>query len=107
MASVERISIILWTRRSATRPHSGEAKAATNGVSPLRMPDHKSIARAVLTPSTGKNSGMIGVSTEKAIVLTNWMPTIAHKVRCHAVTAPRSRFSITPLRSFASECRSV
>jgi hypothetical protein len=30
---------------------------------------------------------MIGLSIENAAVMTNWMPTIAHKVRCHCVAA--------------------
>jgi len=28
---------------------------------------------------------MIGLSTENAIVLMNWIATIAHKVRCHGM----------------------
>ena len=32
------------------------------------------------TPSTGRNNGMIGDSIENAIVMTNWMPAIAHSV---------------------------
>jgi len=32
---------------------------------------------------------MIGLSTENAIVLMNWIPTIAQSVRCHcAVVSP-------------------
>ena len=89
IARVERISINFRPRRSARRPNSGEAKAATNEVTPLRMPDHIATALGVSTPSTGRNSGMIGLSTENAIVLMNWIPTIAQSVRCQvAVAAP-------------------
>src|SRR6516162_10789449 len=84
MASVKRSSISLRPRRSATRPHIGEAKAAMKEVTPLRMPDHRATALGVSTPSTGRNSGMIGLSTENAIVLMNWIPTIAQRVRCQA-----------------------
>ena len=89
MAKLERISISLRPCRSATRPHSGEAKAATNDVEPLRMPAHMSIAASVCTPSSGRNSGMIGVRKLNAIVMTNWMPTIAHSVRCQLGAAAR------------------
>jgi len=30
---------------------------------------------------------MIGLSIENAAVMTNWMPTIAHKVRCQVMVA--------------------
>ena len=66
-----------WSLR---RPQTGEANAATNEVVPLRMPAQMSIPLSELTPSTGRNSGMIGVSAEFAMVLTNWMPTITHSV---------------------------
>jgi len=52
MARLERNSISLRPRRSATRPHTGEANAATKEVTPLRMPAHRSTALAVSTPSS-------------------------------------------------------
>jgi len=58
--------------------------------------------------SAGKSSGMIGVSTEKAIILTNWMPTIAHSVRA-AMRRGRPELG-SRLRRWAlrpSGCRSV
>ncbi len=80
---LERSSINLRPWRSATRPQTGEAKAAMNEVTPLRTPAHRSTAPGELTPSSGRKSGMIGLSIENAIVITNWMPTIAHRVRRH------------------------
>jgi len=44
MAQLERSSISLRPCWSASRPHSGDAKAATKDVEPLRMPAHMSIA---------------------------------------------------------------
>jgi hypothetical protein len=57
-------------------------------VTAFRIPAQTAIDEALSTPSTGKNSGMIGVSIEKAIVITNWMPTIAHSVCCQCAAAP-------------------
>ena len=53
------------------------------------MPAHMSIAASECTPSTGRNSGMIGVRKLNDMVMTNWMPTIAHSVRCQFVAAGR------------------
>ena len=80
IAKLERISISLRPCWSLSRPQIGEANAATNEVVPERTPAQMSIAAALSTPSCGRNSGMIGVSAEFAIVLTNWMPTITHSV---------------------------
>ena len=82
MAQLERSSISLRPCWSARRPHSGDAKAATNEVEPFRMPAHRSIAASVCTPSTGRNSGMIGLRKLNDMVMMNWMPTIAHSVTC-------------------------
>ena len=68
------------TLRYAVYAHSGDAKAATKEVMPLRIPAQMAIAPSFSTPSTGRNNGMIGVSIENAAVMTNWMPTIAHSV---------------------------
>src|ERR1051325_502393 len=70
IARLERSSINLRPCRSATVPHKGDAKAATKEVTPFRIPAQTAIDEALSTPSTGKNSGMIGVSIEKAIVIT-------------------------------------
>ena len=88
IARLERISINLRPCRSATCPQIGEAKAATSEVMPLRTPAQMSIAASLSTPSTGRNSGMIGVSIENAPVITNWMPTIAHSVCRHCAASP-------------------
>src|SRR5215469_3009146 len=104
IARLERTSINLRPCRSATRPQIGEAKAATNEVTPDRTPAQMSIAPADCTPSSGKNSGMIGVSIENAMVMTNWMATIAHNVlRQYAETPPSSAAdaSLSPARSSA------
>src|SRR5205823_2009557 len=77
IARLDRSSINLRPWRSATWPHKGEAKAAISEVTPFKTPAQMSIAASLSTPSTGRNSGMIGVSIEKAAVITNWMPTIA------------------------------
>ena len=76
---------------------------ATKEVVPARMPAHSATAPAELTPSTGRNSGMIGLSIENAAVMTNWIPTIAHKVRCHGtaalVSVPAVFSSVVALRN--------
>ena len=82
IAQLERISIGLRPCRSASRPHSGEANAATNEVEPFRMPDHRSMPASVVTPRSGRNSGMIGLRKLNDMVMMNWMPTMAHSVVC-------------------------
>ena len=82
IAQLERISIGLRPCWSASLPQSGEAKAATNEVEPFRMPDHRSIPASVVTPSFGRNSGMIGLRKLNDIVMMNWMPTMAQSVTC-------------------------
>jgi hypothetical protein len=89
IAQLDRSSISLRPCWSASRPQSGEANAATNDVEPLRIPAHMSIAATECTPSTGRNSGMIGVRKLNDMVMTNWMPTIAHSVRCQLAAAGR------------------
>jgi len=111
MARLERSSISLRPRRSATRPHTGEAKAATNEVTPLRMPAHRSTALAVSTRARAGSSGMIGLSTENAPVMMNWMPTMTQSVRCHCSAATSfasaaADFRIAPPAPRASLCRS-
>jgi hypothetical protein len=66
----------------------------SKGLFPVRVreqiadnPAHSATAPAEPTPSTGRNSGMMGLSIENAAVMTNWIPTIAHKVRCHGAAA--------------------
>ena len=66
IAMLERISITLRPCRSDSRPQIGEVKAATNDVLPPRMPAQIAISLVLVTPSSGRNSGMIGVSTEFA-----------------------------------------
>src|SRR6202041_1121863 len=51
-------------------------------VEPLKMPDHKSTRAGVVTPSSGRNRGMIGVSMLNDIVMTNWIPTMVQSVHC-------------------------
>jgi hypothetical protein len=51
------------------------------------MPAQRSTALAVSTPSSGSSSGMIGLSTENAPVMMNWMPTMTQSVRCHCTAA--------------------
>ena len=46
------------------------------------MPDHRSIPASVVTPSFGRNSGMIGLRKLNDIVMMNWMPTMAQSVTC-------------------------
>src|SRR4051794_35432385 len=101
IAMLERISITLRPCRSDSRPQIGEVKAATNDVLPPRMPAQIAISLVLVTPSSGRNSGMIGVSTEFATAVTNWIATIAHSV-CRqlaaepgAVAAARSAISPT------------
>ncbi len=90
MAKLERSSESLRPCRSATRPQIGEAKAATKDVEPVMMPDQMSIPFTDSTPSCGSISGMIGLRKLIPAVMTNWMPTIAQRVRCHAVSPDRS-----------------
>ena len=46
------------------------------------MPDHRSIPASVVTPRSGRNSGMIGLRKLNDMVMMNWMPTMAHNVVC-------------------------
>src|SRR3954452_13872985 len=80
IAMLERISISLRPCLSDSLPQIGEVKAATNDVLPPRMPAQIATPLWLSTPSSGRNSGMIGVSTEFAIAVTNWIATIAHSV---------------------------
>src|SRR5580704_3285996 len=86
---LDRNSINFRPCRSARRPHNGDAKAATKEVVPARMPAHSATALAELTPSAGRNSGMIGLSIENAAVMTNWIPTaVEHCGKAHARRDP-------------------
>ncbi len=71
MAKLERSSETLRPYRSATRPQTGEAKAATNEVAPVMMPDHQNTPVSEVTPSWGSISGMIGVRKLMAPVMTS------------------------------------
>ncbi len=93
IAKVERSSICLRPRRSAMRPQSGEAKAATSGVTPLRMPAQRSTALGLVTPSSGRNSGMIGLRMVNDSDMMNWMPTITHIRRAH----PSAPAAVSPM----------
>src|SRR5260370_10095518 len=68
------------------------------------MPAHRVTALAVSTPSSGRNSGMIGVNIEDAMVMTNWMPTIAQSVRCHCAAAPPAPMLALGSASAMSAC---
>src|ERR1700729_2360342 len=46
------------------------------------MPDQTSMPASEVTPRSGRNSGMIGLRKLNAMVMTNWMPTMAHRVTC-------------------------
>ena len=102
IARLDRSSINFRPCVSATRPHTGEAKAATNEVMPERMPAQMSIPAVEWTPSSGRNSGMIGVSIENAIVMTNWTPTIAHSVLRHCAATPLSSAAEGPPPAWSS-----
>src|ERR1700749_1449755 len=54
IARLERTSISLRPRRAATRPHTGDAKAATKDVTPLRMPAHRFDRARLLDPELGQ-----------------------------------------------------
>jgi hypothetical protein len=71
IAKLERKRDSLRPYLSATRPHIGEAKAATNDVAPVMMPDQTSTPSIVSTPSCGSMSGMIGLRKFIAAVMTN------------------------------------
>ena len=89
IAKLERSSDSFRPCLSATRPQIGEANAATNDVEPVMTPDQRSTPSVLVTPSCGNISGMIGLRKLIAAVMTNWMPTIAHRVRCQPVSASR------------------
>lgn len=46
------------------------------------MPDQMPTASTESTPSSGSISGMIGLRKLTDMVMMNWMPTMAHSVRC-------------------------
>src|SRR6185437_6074930 len=87
IAKLERSSDSLRPCRSATRPQTGEAKAATKEVAPPMTPAQMSTPSTVVTPSSGRISGMMGLRKLIEAVITNWMPTIAHRVRCQPAAA--------------------
>ncbi len=90
IAKLERSSDNLRPWRSATRPQTGEAKAATKDVEPVMMPDQISMPFADPTPSCGSIRGMIGLRKLIPAVITNCMPTIAQRVRCQSDPPDRS-----------------
>ena len=71
IAKLDRNNDSLRPCLSATRPQIGEAKAATNDVEPVMMPDQTSTPASVSTPSRGSMSGMIGLRKLIAAVMTN------------------------------------
>ena len=82
MAKQDRSTMSLRPRRSATRPHSGEANAATSGVTADSAPTHRSICAGPRTPSCGRNNGITGLSTVKPMFMPSWMPIMRNRVRC-------------------------
>ena len=81
MAKQERSTISLRPRRSATLPQNGDTNAAMNGVTDASTPAQTSTAAGLRTPSTGRNSGMIGLSTVNPMFMPSWMPIITASVR--------------------------
>ncbi len=60
---------------------------------------------SVVTPSLGRNNGMIGLRKLKAMVMMNWMPTMAHRVTCQWRSGPIS--PCDPLEADAWSAASV
>ena len=72
-------------------PHSGAVKIATNEVTEASTPAQTSTASRETTPSSGRNSGMIGLRMLNEMLITNWTPTIVHSVRCQCCASLRRR----------------
>src|ERR1700683_3766581 len=77
MAQLDRNSDNFRPRRSAIRPHTGDAKAATKDVEPVIAPLQISTPWADVTPRPGNISGTIGLRKANDPVISNWMPTMA------------------------------
>jgi hypothetical protein len=93
MKKLDRTNASLRPCLSATLPHQGEAKAAKKEVEPVIRPDQMSMPSMEWTPSSGSISGMIGDRKLIAPVMTNWMPTMAQRVRCQPCTPGGIRIS--------------
>ena len=78
-----RSTIGLRPYRSDSRPQTGAANAAMNDVVDASPPAHRSISVIVLTPTSGRNSGMIGLRIENENDITSCTDTIAHSVTRH------------------------
>src|SRR5215472_7530142 len=87
------------------RPHIGCVKTLTNEVTDERIPAHRSTALAECTPSSGRNSGMIGLRKLNEQLITTCTPTIAHIVSRHCGGSCSTAAPAAPLAVvFASFC---